>query len=700
MLSPLIRSSARERGQALALTLHVVLLLLVLGQVVYLASRFRARVDMTSDALWTSTTSTRSVLAKLEKRLLIEAYFSPKDDLPLNMRGSRDWADNFLDEVTQLGNGSVVVQRYDPNSDKAVADKATRLGVTPLNLSSRSATSLSVDQHWQGLRLVYGGSRQEVVASFLPGSSFAAEAILTPKIKEVMVGEKGRFGYMEWPVAAPQSRTPSGVGWAACRSNEGLKKRYEFQNVKDEDGALLPDDLETLFLFRPKDLSDRQKYVLDQFVVSGGTLVVFADAAEYTVGPQRRMRNRPMSIDAQGSELAFVDMLRHYGVEWRPRLVCDVDARAYTSKIPQEYIGLQVRQRTGLAMNVPVPYPYFLHPVNEDWALLADQFAVDATGQVDARKAAQLRKTLQPGMPADDFLFQAFRRLNRGPGFYWPTWVGLARRAGGGLALPAGVDGRVLLWSSPRSLVEDPPQVLDPIGQDPRQWAGKSQQFLAERIARLRAEPRRQAPLMCEVKGRFTSFFAGRDRPRRPSEVAEAKERAPDKADVVAAGDEPAAAGPEEAEVGPQLAEDSVPAAMADERAMITESDRPGRIVMVGDATFLRDDLISGGMRQQGGPFSAYGLVFFAQMLDWLSEDRDLVALQTRVPTDRTLRFVEDDATAQTDPRDAEQALRSKTRGLVTWNVLVPSLLLAVCGAALWVWRRNQKRAFLASLQA
>jgi len=221
---------------------------------------------------------------------------------------------------------------------------------------------------------------------------------------------------------------------------------------------------------------------------------------------------------------------------------------------------------------------------------------------------------------------------------------------------------------------------------------------LAERIARLRAEPRRQAPLMCEVKGRFTSFFAGRERPRRPSEVAEAEGREQDKADVVAAGDDPAAVS--EDEVGPQPAGDSAAAAVAEERPMVTGSDRPGRIVMVGDATFLRDDLIGGSMRQQGGPFSAYGLVFFAQMLDWLSEDRDLVALQTRVPTDRTLRFVEDDATAQTDPRDAEQALRSKTRGLVTWNVLVPSLLLAACGAALWVWRRNQKRAFLASLQA
>ena len=131
-----------ERGQALALALHVVLILLVLGQLVYLASRFRVRVDMTSDRLWTSTESTRNVLGKLDKRLLIEAYFSPKDDLPLNMRGTRDWADNFLDEVTQLGNGKVVVQRYDPNSDKAVADKATRCGDRSVSSSSRSSENM------------------------------------------------------------------------------------------------------------------------------------------------------------------------------------------------------------------------------------------------------------------------------------------------------------------------------------------------------------------------------------------------------------------------------------------------------------------------------------------------------------------------------------------------------------------------------
>ena len=151
-----MNASRSERGAALATLLHVVLLALVLGQVVYLASRHRVRVDLTSDQLWTSTESTKNLIARLDKRLVVEAYFSPKEKLPVNVRETRAWADSFLDEIVQLGKGKIVLQRLDPNSDKAIADKATRVGVKPLELRSQSSTSVSVDRHWQGLRLVYG----------------------------------------------------------------------------------------------------------------------------------------------------------------------------------------------------------------------------------------------------------------------------------------------------------------------------------------------------------------------------------------------------------------------------------------------------------------------------------------------------------------------------------------------------------------
>ena len=205
-----------QRGAAMPLLLHVVLLLLVLGQIVYLASRYRVRIDMTTDKLWTTTASTSKLVGNLEERLIVEAYFSPKENLPLSMSNSRDWADNFLDEITQLGKGRVIVQRFDPNSDAAIAKTASRLGITPINLRSQSATSLSVDQHWQGLRLLYGGGKQKVLEAFLPNSSFQAEAMVTPKIKEVITGRKRRIGYMEWPAFRVVASKRSSAGtWCA-----------------------------------------------------------------------------------------------------------------------------------------------------------------------------------------------------------------------------------------------------------------------------------------------------------------------------------------------------------------------------------------------------------------------------------------------------------------------------------------------------
>ncbi len=702
------RARRGERGGALATALHVVLLLLVAGQIVYLASRHRVRVDLTSDQLWTSTESTKTLLDKLDQRLVIEAYFSPKEKLPVAYRETRAWADSFLDELVQLGKGRVVVQRLDPNSDKAIADKANRVGVKPLELRSQSSTSLSVDRHWQGLRLVYGGGKQRVIAQFAPPSSFYAEATITPAIKEVLTQVRRKIGYMEWPAASPGGPQQGGLGWNMLRTVEGIAKRYEFQNFKDEDGALLPADLDTLFLFRPKDLTDRQKYVLDQFVVNGGTLVAFVDAAEYTIGPQRSLTRVPLAPDAPGSVHKLADQLAHYGLQWKPVVLADMEPRAYSPQQANEYFAVP-QQGLGGMVAVPVGYQYFFHAVHEDWSSAAERLAKDAKGQVDSALAEQYREQFLPGMPSDEFLFRAFKGIGRGPGFYWPTWVGLRERAGGVPDLPDGVTGRVLLRSSPQVLAEDPPQSLNPVGfGDMKAKEAAYREFQKKLAGRLAGEPRQQAPLMVEVTGRFTSLFAGHDRPKRPSEVEEqAAKEAADAAEAAKAADakqegepqEPAKADPD---AGPQPAKpDAAPdqPAIAAEPAMVTRGEADGRILLVGDSDFVRDDLAGGQYAQAGGPVSGRTAApFFAQLLDWLAEDSDLVALQSKVAVDRTVKLVEPDATPGADPRLAEQALRRKTTWLRALNVVAPAALLAALGLAVFLVRRAQKRTFLTSL--
>jgi ABC-type uncharacterized transport system involved in gliding motility auxiliary subunit len=702
----------REHGGVLGTTLHVVLLLLVLGQLVYLASRNRTRFDLTSDRLWSSTESTRTLLGKLDKRLVIEAYFSPKEKLPVQVREMRAWADSFLDELVQLGKGKVVVQRFDPNSDKAIEDKAKRVGIKPIDLSNRSTTSMSVDRHWQGLRLVYGGGKQRVIETFAPQSSFVAEAVVVPAIKEVITEQKRKIGYMEWPATNPGGAQQGGIGWNMLRTIDGIAKRYEFQNFKDEDGALLPADLETLFVYRPKDLSDRQKYVLDQFVVKGGTLVAFCDAAEYVLGPQRVCTRVPLALDAAGAKTKLTDLLLHYGLDWKQKVVADMTPEAHAPRdpinVPVEYFA--VLQQTAFGQRyVPIEYPYFFSACAADWAQLADALA-----KGDKALAEQYHKTFVPGMPSDDFLFAAWKKTKRGPGFYWPTWVGLRTKAGGVVDLPPDVQGRVLLWSSPQTLAEDPPANLNPVGfsPEPKARLEKYQEFVAKLNERLASEPRQQAPLMVEVKGKFTSFFASQERPKRPSEIKEeeakkAEAAAKDKDADAAQGDKdrgdkdkkdgvtPVTPKPE----GPQPADKSKPeiAPVVAEAAMVERGEKGGRILLIGDSDFVRDDFLNRSYVQAGGPYSgSTAAPFFAGLLDWLAEDKDLVALQSKTADDRTLKLVDTVANA-TDPRVQEQALRSKTTWLRFVNVVLPSALFGAFGLVVFFVRRAQKRTFLAS---
>jgi hypothetical protein len=118
---------------------------------------------------------------------------------------------------------------------------------------------------------------------------------------------------------------------------------------------------------------------------------------------------------------------------------------------------------------------------------------------------------------------------------------------------------------------------------------------------------------------------------------------------------------------------------------------------MIGDSDFIRDDLLRGDYRQVGGPNSLLGGGFFVQLLDWLAEDPDLLALLSRAAPDRTLHFVGTEETVGADPRLTEQAVRRKTVLLRGINIGVPAVVLGLFGLFVWLVRRTQKRSFLSS---
>ncbi len=692
-------SRCRESGIALPLTLHFLLLLLVLGQAVYLASRHRARLDATSDELYSLTESTRRIVGGLDKRLVVEAYFSPKEDLPAELRNTRVVLDNFLDEIAQLGKGKLVVKRFNPIEDKSLQDTCTRVGIKPIDTQSATTTAVGVSRHWQGLRLVYDGGKQKVLEQIAPTVSFLAEAMVTPAIKEVVTKERRKIGFMEWPSSSPGQQGQA-IGWETVRTMPDVAKRYDFQNYKDAEGALVPEDVQTLVLFRPMDITDRQKYVVDQFVMRGGTLVLFSDVADYGLQPNRQCNKVQMALDAKDSEHKWQEQLLHYGIDQPGQIVADLAPQAGQAYNPMgggyEYLGLPMQ----MGMVRQVAYPYFFHAVDGDWSQpqIANKLA-SSSGKLDEEQAAYFRRTLRPGIDTDEFLFKTFRQFKRGPGFYWPCLMRL-RGNGAQTTLPDGVNGRVLLWSSPLTIIEDPQASLNALmGRDLQSQALANAAFNQKLQQRLQSEPRRQAPLMMELSGTFSSFFAGKQRPKKASELKEEEDRkrAEEAADKPVDGNQA-----KEPEVGPPLPKpdasaDALAKAPADPE-MLQQVAGNARIVAFADSDFVRDDFTRGLYRQQGGPNSIFGAAFFPMLLDWLSQDSDLVALQSRLPKDRKISLLGDQLIDTGDRRDAEKQLRTTRSSLVVANVAGPCAVMLALGLFVLFSRRAQKRRFLEAI--
>jgi hypothetical protein len=686
------------QGYVFGLLLHLVLLLAVASMLVFLASRYRLRVDLTADSLFTLTPSTQRVLDRVDERLRIEAYFSPDDQLAAVNREGRRTLRNVLDEFVQQGRGRVVVQYLDPESDVELRKKAERLGIQAQRVQDLEGSTLSSKVVWQGLRFLYGGSKQKVVPLLgFSDQPWQYEAALTPIVKALTVAEKPRIGVIQWagsPAQTPgMGRQEQPRGYGRLLGIPELTDRYEFVPVDLSLGQLVPDGLDTLVLLRPRDLGERQKYAFDQFLMGGGRLVVFADSDDVSLGQARLLTTQQVAWDAPGSPSKFVEQLAHYGALVRDRFLID-------SGSPQVQFGFPMQMQAGgqvvNTLQVVPYYPYWYMPASLDWATKAEVFAQRPDGSVDDALVAAYREQFLPGVDPE---------LAKGltpPALFWPCAVDLAE------TLPDGVEGRVLMRSSPRSVLQTPPQMVDPVGRDGRRIQQSFAKFQNDIAQLLLSEPPRQHGLMIDLSGRFRSWFDGRDVPRRPGAEKAADELPDPLAEPV--GTDPlkteppqeGEAGPEQ--VGPELggteAADPDTDKDADPATVLAAADG-ARLVVVADATFLRDDLIGGDYQQVGGPVSQLGPMFFANLLDWLAADRDLYELRLRgFGVDRRLKIVDEAERESIAPERLQQEIDRRTGRIRFWVVALPVAVLLGAGLVVMGLRYSRKRRFLVRTEA
>jgi len=291
----------------------LVALALILVALNYLIGRAAPRLDLTEGKFYTLSDGTKSILRSLPAPVKVKLYVSQGEGVPVQLRGFAQRVEDLVREFEHAANGRLVVERYDPKPDSSEEDTAQLEGIEPQTLATGEQFYLGV--------AVSQLDRKQSIAAITPQRERLLEYDLARAIARVGSAERPKIGLMAGLPVLGEKFNPftrqSSEPWVLATE---LKREFEVKEVPLS-AKEIDKDLNVLLLVHPRDMQPEQEYALDQFVLRGGKLIVFADPYCYFDQSSPQMPGMPPQPSSSSLPLLF----KAWGVEMDPgKVVSDV----------------------------------------------------------------------------------------------------------------------------------------------------------------------------------------------------------------------------------------------------------------------------------------------------------------------------------------------------------------------------------------
>ncbi len=231
-----------------------------------------ARLDLTENRLYTLAPGTYNILSDISEPLSIRLYFSSEQlaGLPqLANYGKR--VKDLLNEYVANSNGKIKLYVIDPAPFSEAEDEAVGAGIRQLSLGSNGEVG------YLGLVATNTTDDREVIEVLSPDQENALEYDLTKIIYKLNDPKKRIIGLItDLPILSETDPQTGQVIKPGLTAITFLKEFHEIKRLPI-DSSLIDDEIDTLILVHPKDLSIKTQYAIDQFLVKGGKALVFVD---------------------------------------------------------------------------------------------------------------------------------------------------------------------------------------------------------------------------------------------------------------------------------------------------------------------------------------------------------------------------------------------------------------------------------------
>ncbi len=278
-----------------------------------------SRLDLTENGLYTLSDGTRNVLTGLEEDITLQLYYSASlaGAVP-EIRNHADRVMSMLEEFRTISDGRIRLELIDPEPFSEEEDSAVDAGLSGVPLGQGG------DSFYFGLVGQNTTDDQETIPFFQPDRGRFLEYDLTRLVHGLSNPERPKLMVI---TTFPLEFGPGGVQ-AAMRGESRpyaiMAPLYEFFDVEVplRQWEEIDPETDVLLLAHARNLTERQRYAVEQFILGGGKAVILADAFSEVGVRLPSPTGAPDPMDPHSSLLP--ELLGPWGVQVEPEtLVVD-----------------------------------------------------------------------------------------------------------------------------------------------------------------------------------------------------------------------------------------------------------------------------------------------------------------------------------------------------------------------------------------
>lgn len=290
-----------QKQQRIGSSSLIVLALAFVAAIIVSNQLFRGvALDMTEDNLYTLSDGTRRILDKIEEPINLYYYFS--DQASAGVPSIRTYAGRvreLLEEFEDRAGGKINLVVVDPLPFSEEEDRAAQFGLQGIQLGA------TPDPVYFGLAGTNSVDDQEVIPFFQPDKEAFLEYDLARLVSSLAEPTRTVIGLVSG-VAMTGGFDPMTQGmrpsWVIHDQASQLFEVRDIGTSFDD----VPEEVSVLWIVQPKNLSNATLYAIDQFLLAGGSAMIFVDPVADADPSQAEGMPQGMPPLGQGSDLPLL----------------------------------------------------------------------------------------------------------------------------------------------------------------------------------------------------------------------------------------------------------------------------------------------------------------------------------------------------------------------------------------------------------